>query len=133
MGLDFMHKLTSGGDFHLRINVETKTGEVFSSTYDSFRILQESKNYKLKIGKITNDDGGPVISNERNRGFSTYDKNNDKNTQNNCASEFGGGWWFKSCSYSCFLNGLYTSSFKCDINGEMQQPIRSSVMMIKRV
>ncbi|XP_033098203.1 ficolin-1-A-like [Anneissia japonica] len=131
MGLDFIHKLTFGEDFHLRINVETKTGDVFSSTYASFRILQESRNYILKVGGIINDDGGPVISNAIRAKFSTYDMNNSFN-RNNCALEYGGGWWFTTCGYSCFINGLYTSSFKCNINEGMHQ-LSSSVMMIKRV
>ncbi|XP_033110187.1 uncharacterized protein LOC117111384, partial [Anneissia japonica] len=130
-GLDFMHKLTSGGHFHLRMKVTTKSGDVFSATYASFRILQESKHYELRLGKIINDDGGPVISNEIKTSFSTYDRDNTEH-KSNCALKDGGGWWFRTCSYSCFINGLYSSSFKCDINDEMQQ-LSSSVLMIKPV
>ena len=37
--------------------------------------------------------------------FSTFDKDNDKDSTRHCAQVFKGGWWFNSCHTS--LNGLY--------------------------
>ncbi|XP_033119285.1 uncharacterized protein LOC117118721 [Anneissia japonica] len=134
LGNEFIYKLTSGGKFHLRIEAHTRTGNVFSATYASFKIRQESENYKLSVGDTIgqNDDGGHAFFEASSTSFSTYDRDNDQNKDKNCASEGGGGWWFRLCWNSCYFNGLYTLSSKCDINIEQPQLSRT-IMMIKRV
>lgn len=39
--------------------------------------------------------------------FTTFDQDNDMYPKN-CATSFGGGWWFNSCHYA-FLNGPMNS------------------------
>ena len=46
--------------------------------------------------------------------FSTYDNDNDPQSDN-CASEFGGGWWYNKCQRAT-LNGIYQPSAKV-VNG----------------
>ncbi|XP_062571324.1 ryncolin-4-like, partial [Saccostrea cucullata] len=36
--------------------------------------------------------------------FTTYDRDNDRSSDYNCAIRFKGGWWFNRC-YNAFLNG----------------------------
>ena len=38
--------------------------------------------------------------------FSTRDQDNDVNSNENCAQQFKGGWWYVAC-HSSNLNGLY--------------------------
>ena len=33
--------------------------------------------------------------------FSTYDTDNDLNSGDNCASRYGGGWWYYGCYVAC--------------------------------
>ena len=41
--------------------------------------------------------------------FSTYDQDNDRKSNGNCASTYGGGWWFNWC-YVGYLNGPWKDS-----------------------
>ena len=51
--------------------------------------------------------------------FTTRDQDNDNYGDHNCAIEYKGAWWYKSCHYSN-LNGLYLrgnhSSFADGVN-----------------
>ena len=38
--------------------------------------------------------------------FTTKDKDNDDNNNGNCALDYKGGWWYKSC-HQANPNGLY--------------------------
>ena len=46
------------------------------------------------------------LSYHRGMQFSTKDRDNDKNSDKNCATKYSGAWWYKKCHQSN-LNGLY--------------------------
>ena len=48
--------------------------------------------------------------------FSTYDNDNDMAYSGNCAKNWMGGWWYKSCAHSN-LNGLYLGAGKTSYKG----------------
>ncbi|XP_033119915.1 fibrinogen-like protein 1, partial [Anneissia japonica] len=125
MGNMFIRRLTTEATFSVKIQLYTEAGELFTATYDSFRIKDESNNYELKLGSPKESDAGNVLYYEHGENFSTYDRDNDFIEDNNCALKHGGGWWFHSCSYSCILNGLFGTSFTCNLDNK-DQLLRSS-------
>ncbi|XP_033121524.1 fibrinogen-like protein A [Anneissia japonica] len=131
IGNDVISRLTAEATYSVKVQLYTVGGDLLTATYDSFKIMDESNNYELELGSLIESNTGNIIYSAHYNSFSTYDRDNDRDTNNNCALKNGGGWWFGVCSYSCFLNGLFDASFNCNINSE-EQLLRSSVMMIKR-
>jgi len=107
MGLEKMHQMTSSGTWQLFIVVKLKNNQYHFNylIYDDFKIGSEILGYKLHVGSqretygifgylkryLTENNGCP---------FSTKDRDNDIYTSN-CAQNYGGGWWFKSCHQIC--------------------------------
>ncbi|KAG8125570.1 hypothetical protein E2320_021314 [Naja naja] len=75
-------------------------------TYSSFRIANESENYKLSLGSYLDGYMGDSFSGHKGLAFSTKDKDNDTYEPANCAAAYKGGWWYGACHFSN-LNGLY--------------------------
>jgi hypothetical protein len=49
-----------------------------------------------------------LLSYHNNQKFSTYDRDNDANTNGNCVISHGrGGWWYNTCYMLGNLNGIY--------------------------
>ncbi|KAI8489936.1 Angiopoietin 4 [Branchiostoma belcheri] len=115
LGNDKIHHLTnSQGDYSLRIDLTSWEGESRYAKYESFKIADESDNYRLSQRGYSGNAGdtmtiGLLYGNDRQQ-FSTIDRDNDANRIKNCARDFGqGGWWYGSCSHTD-LNGEYLGS-----------------------
>ncbi|XP_077969666.1 microfibril-associated glycoprotein 4-like [Styela clava] len=107
MGLEKLHRLTSDGDFELRIDLEDWEGYKRYAKYSSFSIGSASIKYQLNVGGYSGNAGDSLDYHNAMK-FSTKDQDNDRNS-GNCASEYNsGGWWFNSCHRSN-LNGKYIS------------------------
>ncbi|XP_070791014.1 ryncolin-3-like [Pituophis catenifer annectens] len=119
LGNDKIHLLTSSGTQQLRIDVEDFNGSTTFATYSSFRIANESENYKLMLGSYLDGNMGDSFSGHKGMAFSTKDKDNDVKEPSSCAVSYKGGWWYAAC-HSSNLNGLYHkgehSSFADGIN-----------------
>ena len=72
--------------------------------------------------------------------FSTFDRDNDKKSTEDCASLHGGGWWYNECD-KVNLNGRY--NYDAQINGPVDMGLewnawktyysfKGSLMKIKR-
>ena len=107
-GLRNIHHLTTRDDVELRIDmVREDDGTEFFWTYQTFRVAGADDNYRLTIG----EGEGTIfdsMENHNNQQFTTYDRDNDNNT-NNCAFIYRGEWWYNSC-YRANLNGPHTVS-----------------------
>nr|QHR82843.1 veficolin 2 [Vipera anatolica senliki] len=106
LGNDKIHLLTSSGTHQLRIDVEDFNGSTTFATYSSFRIANESENYKLSVGSHLDGNMGDSFSGHNGLAFSTKDKDNDTYEPASCAANYKGGWWYSAC-HSSNLNGLY--------------------------
>jgi len=56
--------------------------------------------------------------------FTTYDRDNDAQSNSNCAAGCGGGWWYNSCYFACLTckadsNGWYTMLDPDVVNSRM--------------
>ena len=114
LGLKKISCLTSVGvKTKLRIDLADFAGHSKYAYYDYFHVGTPSTYYELSIGGYQNGGIGAAgdsmtTHNLNGRRFSTYDRDNDKNS-GNCASSWQGAWWYNSCTYAN-LNGLYIKS-----------------------
>ena len=52
LGLDKIHRLTSGGNYKLRVDLEDFAGNTYYAEYDSFKVRSEEKKYQLIVGRF---------------------------------------------------------------------------------
>ncbi|XP_069791798.1 tenascin-like isoform X8 [Narcine bancroftii] len=103
IGLENLHKITSGGRYQLRIDFRDE-GDTAYAVYDKFLILNAKSRYKLHIGAYSGT-AGDSLSYHEGRPFSTRDRDNDV-AVTNCALSYKGAWWYKNC-HRVNLNGRY--------------------------
>ena len=99
----------STADYQLRIELKTFDGDSYWAEYDHFRISDESDQYRLHIHGYHGNAGDALTyrwSNHDGQPFSTKDKDHDARHFDNCAEDFHGAWWFRSC-FESHLNGRY--------------------------
>ncbi|XP_077969664.1 fibrinogen-like protein 1 [Styela clava] len=107
MGLETLHRLTSDGEFELRIDLEDWEGNKAYAKYSSFSIGSASTKYELNVGGYSGNAGDSLDFHNAMK-FTTKDRDNDRSGLN-CASHWNsGGWWFSNCHHST-LNGKYIS------------------------
>ena len=116
LGLENIHLLTSSQPYRLRVEVqENSTNLWYSAEYWSFKIGDElNDKYRLEVFGYSGDAGDSLQYegdyngdgkfgnyNHNGMGFSTYDQDNDRLANGNCAKSKTAGWWFNKCSRSC--------------------------------
>ncbi|XP_019396182.1 PREDICTED: tenascin isoform X4 [Crocodylus porosus] len=94
MGLENLHKITSQGQYELRVDLRDK-GETAFAIYDKFSVGDSKTRYRLKVDGYTGT-AGDSMSYHNGRAFSTYDKDNDS-AITNCALSYKGAFWYKNC------------------------------------
>ncbi|KAI8747778.1 BgiBFREP12.17 [Biomphalaria glabrata] len=111
LGNEIIFKLTSTGQYDLRIDLEFNNTKYFAQ-YEDFKVLNETEKYKLQIGKYSGN-AGDSLSVHNNMFFTTFDRDNDIHSGYNCAEHSSGAWWYRYCHYSN-LNGQWgsTSGYK---------------------
>ncbi|XP_069610630.1 ficolin-1-B-like [Ranitomeya imitator] len=118
LGNENIHRLTSGGNFQLRVDLEDFDNNRTYATYSDFSINGEGDFYRLKLGKFIAGTAGDSLGIHKDDAFSTKDKNNDKTKEGfiPCAEHYKGAWWFISCLDS-HLNGQYLRGEHTKIGG----------------
>jgi len=107
LGNDLLSQLTANYRYKLRFDLQSiENGYWYVAKYSRFRVLPESYNYTLQVtgysGNASGDAFGWRQSGEK---FSTFDRDNDQWSSGNYAAYIGGGFWYRSYSSGCYVNG----------------------------
>jgi len=99
LGLEKIHRLTNSRRYILRIQAELNNKFQYNQ-FDHFRVSNEANNYALSsLDDFVENNGHPpmLLRSFIDQQFSTFDRDNDKWTDGNCAHKYGIGWWHPSC------------------------------------
>ena len=107
LGLSKIHRLTEssakdGANTTLRVDYQQFGGQIDTATYYAFRVLGASTSYQLSFAEISGNMSDSLTDDHNNMMFSTDDVDNDFDPTKKCATQFQGGWWYKSCLPSQF-------------------------------
>nr|XP_048678724.1 tenascin isoform X6 [Caretta caretta] len=94
IGLETLHKITSQGQYELRVDLRDK-GETAYALYDRFSVGDSKTRYRLKVDGYSGT-AGDSMTYHNGRSFSTFDKDNDA-AITNCALSYKGAFWYKNC------------------------------------
>ncbi len=146
IGLERLHCLAGPGKgaiLNITLQTLSQPDKVFYAGFTLFEIGSEAGGYRLTVGGYSGTAGDSLILHNGMK-FSTYDRDNDV-WGRNCAAEFKGGWWHKSC-FTSNLNNFYPDrnmsgmskfekfsymSWKTLDNGEGYGSVLKSEMKIK--
>ncbi|XP_078085276.1 fibrinogen-like protein 1-like protein [Mustelus asterias] len=100
IGNEYIHFLTTQKWYKARVIMDDeKRGQSYAE-YDIFRLGNGMTHYRLHLGAYKGGAGDALAINENmvdNLPFSSRDEDRDGDVDN-CASKYGGGWWYDSCS-----------------------------------
>uniref|UniRef100_A0A8C2K6J8 Tenascin C n=1 Tax=Cyprinus carpio TaxID=7962 RepID=A0A8C2K6J8_CYPCA len=94
LGLSNLHKITSSGQYELRVDLRDK-GESAYAQYDKFSVSEPRSRFKVHVGGYTGT-AGDSMTYHHGRPFSTYDNDHDI-AVTNCALSYKGAFWYKNC------------------------------------
>ncbi|XP_017078660.2 angiopoietin-related protein 1 [Drosophila eugracilis] len=106
LGLEKIRALTALEPHELYIYLEDFDDTIKHARFDEFAIGSEEDDYAMNaLGKYSGTAGDSLRSHRKMK-FSTYDRDNDREFNRNCAFYYLGGWWYNACLDSN-LNGQY--------------------------
>ncbi|XP_074747319.1 tenascin isoform X3 [Strix uralensis] len=94
IGLENLHKITSQGQYELRVDLRDK-GDTAYAVYDRFSVGDAKSRYRLRVDGYSGT-AGDSMTYHNGRSFSTFDKDNDS-AITNCALSYKGAFWYKNC------------------------------------
>ncbi|XP_066112495.1 tenascin isoform X2 [Saccopteryx bilineata] len=94
LGLDSLSKITSQGQYELRVDLQDH-GKTAYAVYDRFSVGDAKTRYKLKVEGYSGT-AGDSMAYHNGRSFSTFDKDTDS-AITNCALSYKGAFWYKNC------------------------------------
>ncbi|XP_058123187.1 angiopoietin-related protein 2-like [Anopheles ziemanni] len=100
LGLQHLHKLTSGGKYQLLVEMEDHAGKYVYAKYDEFAVLSEKDWYKLEVGCYSGTAGDFMLI---SKGYHFDTEEEDHILLKNPGNWYG-GWWSKpaDCQYVNF-------------------------------
>ncbi|EDW01260.1 GH20550 [Drosophila grimshawi] len=111
IGLDKLRAITAVEPFELYIVLEDFDNETRYAKFDEFAIGNEEDGYALNVLGDYTGNAGDSLRSHRKMKFSTYDRDNDREFNRNCAFLHVGAWWYNQCVDSN-LNGQYIDGGK---------------------
>ncbi|XP_048389840.1 fibrinogen-like protein 1-like protein [Stegostoma tigrinum] len=103
IGNQYMYYLTSQKWYKARVVIDEEIGGLIHQSYaeyDIFRLGDETTHYRLQLGAYRGGAGDALAGYANmvdNMPFSSRDNDTDGDVAN-CASKYGGAWWFDTCS-----------------------------------
>ncbi|XP_071430388.1 tenascin isoform X3 [Pithys albifrons albifrons] len=94
IGLENLHKITSQGQYELRVDLGDK-GDTAYAVYDRFSVGDAKSRYRLRVDGYSGT-AGDSMTYHNGRSFSTFDKDHDS-AITNCALSYKGAFWYKNC------------------------------------
>uniref|UniRef100_A0A096MI32 Fibrinogen C-terminal domain-containing protein n=2 Tax=Poecilia formosa TaxID=48698 RepID=A0A096MI32_POEFO len=105
--LDNIHELTRLQNHELMVDMEDFEGNKKFAFYSSFKVDAECDGYMLHVSGFNNKGGaGDSLAFQNEQKFSTFDKDQDKWSENSCARTYLGAFWYNACHYAN-PNGVY--------------------------
>jgi len=101
IGLDKLHQLTSERSYSLKITMTDYDNKTFVAVYDYFKV-GPGEDYVVTVGSFNDTLSTLGDSMEYHNGmkFTTKDRDQDDRDTGNCAQQFNGGFWYKSCHHA---------------------------------
>lgn len=105
LGLKNLYQLLEQKDSNLKIYLSNENSSYYPVIieFNYFKIKNESQSYELVLGNMSSN-----MMNQSDFGifhngmkFSALDLDQDNEANINCASKYGGGWWFNGCFTFC--------------------------------
>ncbi|XP_041469250.1 ficolin-2-like [Lytechinus variegatus] len=127
LGNDIIHRITYQATYRLRIEMVDLQGNHWKAKYDNFRVGSESELYRLGALTFWEGSAGDALSYHVNSAFYTY----DRDTGNNCAMMYKGGWWYNDCHHAN-LNGLWSFASGTGMAWNSKY-MKGSIMAIKQL
>ncbi|CAC5423554.1 Fibrinogen-like protein A,Ryncolin-4,Angiopoietin-related protein 1,Ficolin-3,Ficolin-1-B,Techylectin-5A,Ficolin-2,Ryncolin-1,Tenascin-R,Fibrinogen-like protein 1,Angiopoietin-related protein 4,Angiopoietin-1,Tenascin-X,Fibrinogen C domain-containing protein 1-A,Tenascin-N,Ryncolin-3,Tenascin,Fibroleukin,Fibrinogen C domain-containing protein 1,Ryncolin-2,Techylectin-5B,Angiopoietin-related protein 2,Microfibril-associated glycoprotein 4,Fibrinogen alpha chain,Ficolin-1-A,Ficolin-1,Fibrinogen C domain-cont len=133
LGNDYIHYITSSGQYRLRVELEAYDGSTAYAEYSTFSIGDSLSGYILNVSGYSGT-AEDSFGYQNWMKFSTLDRDNDIASWD-CAAASGGAWWYSDC-YSSNLNGRH--GIGDDRTGIVWRgfkgfsSLKASKMMIKR-
>ena len=104
LGLRNIHCLTTREEVDLMIDLRDNNGNGMTWIYHVFKVNGSDDKYRLQIGDAEGPPGGyDAMAYHNGKQFSTYNSDNDGKSNQNCAHDYHGGWWFGSGG--CYTRG----------------------------
>ncbi|XP_062361416.1 tenascin isoform X1 [Cinclus cinclus] len=94
IGLENLHKITSQGQYELRVDLRDK-GDSAYAVYERFSVGDAKSRYRLRVDGYSGT-AGDSMTYHNGRSFSTFDKDHDS-AITNCALSYKGAFWYKNC------------------------------------
>ena len=89
-------RVVSQVECRVRFDLQDQNGACHYAHYSNFSVGDSSTNYTLTIGGWSGD-VEDAMARSNGQQFSTFDADHDANVRVNCASNFGGGFWYGMC------------------------------------
>ncbi|XP_030392464.1 fibrinogen-like protein 1-like protein isoform X1 [Gopherus evgoodei] len=102
LGTEYIYWIAKQKVYQVRFVIYDSSGTMKYADYNLFGLEDESNGYRLRLGSYTGTAGDAMAPNNPsivhdNMKFSTKDLDQDTSS-GNCASSYGGGWWYSSCN-----------------------------------
>ncbi|XP_035795235.1 fibrinogen C domain-containing protein 1-like [Anopheles albimanus] len=135
LGLEKLHQLTSARRHELLVEMRNLNDDYGYARFRTFEIGSEDEGYSLKkLGEYSGT-AGDSLKDHKGMKFSTKDRENDENKEENCAHEYYGAWWYKACHQSNlnggYMNYVNTKSMSWFSFNNSYQGMKYSRMMIR--